>query len=306
MEPFKKLLIGLDTSALDETLIKYTSFIVDHTSAERVEFVNVVKNLNIPTDVIKEFPELVENALKERKTKLQESINKLFKPQKKVKLVINVKKGVGGDLLSIAQKSDIDLIIVGQKKTLDGTGVTTLRLARRASCNLLIVPENTEPAAHKFLVPIDFSKHSKLALEQTIDFAIKNDSKPEIICQNVYAVPAGYHYTGKSFKEFSEIMKKNAQSDFKKFISKVDQRGIKLSEVYSLDTNDNLASDIYELADKINPDFIIIGAKGRTAAAALFLGSLAEKMVNEKMNHPLLVVRFKGKNAGLFETLREI
>ena len=46
--------------------------------------------------------------------------------------------------------------------------------------------------------------------------------------------------------------------------------------------------------------------KGRTAAAALFLGSLAEKMVNDKMNHPLLVIRFKGRNAGLLETLREI
>ena len=62
------------------------------------------------------------------------------------------------------------------------------------------------------------------------------------------------------------------------------KRGIKISEVYSQDVNDNLASDIYDLADQIHPDFIIIGAKGRTAAAALFLGSLAEKMVNDIFN----------------------
>ena len=306
MEPFKKILVGLDTSELDETLIKYTSFIVDRTSAEHVEFVNVVKNLNIPTDVRKEFPELVETALRDRKTKLKDSIDRLFKPEKKVNVVINVKKGQGGDLVSIAEKGNIDLIIVGQKKTLSGTGVTTLRLARRASCNLLIVPENVTPSAKKLLVPIDFSKHSKLTMEQSIDFSVKNDSEPEIICQNVYSVPAGYHYTGKSFEVFAEIMKKNAEADFKKFMKKVDSRGVKISEVYSLETNDNLASDIYDLADKINPDFVIIGAKGRTAAAALFLGSLAEKMVNDNMNHPLLVIRFKGKNAGLFETLREI
>ncbi len=306
MEPFKHILVGLDTSSLDETLIKYASFLVDHTSAEKVEFVNVVKNLSIPSDVKKEFPKLVESALKERKTELSEAVDKFFSPEKKVKIVINVKKGVGGDLLKIAEKSDIDLIIVGQKKTLDGTGVTTLRLARRASCNLLIVPENLEPQAEKVLVPIDFSSYSKLALDQTIDFCVKNDGKPEIVCQNVYAVPAGYHYTGKSFEEFAEVMKKNAKADFAKFIKKIDKRGIKIHDVYSLDTNDNLASDIYDLADEINPDFIIIGAKGRTAAAALFLGSLAEKMVNEKMHHPLLVVRFKGRNAGVFETLREI
>jgi nucleotide-binding universal stress UspA family protein len=100
-------------------------------------------------------------------------------------------------------------------------------------------------------------------------------------------------------------MKKNAQQGFGKFMKKIDKRGIKISEEYSQDTNDNLASDIYDFADKIHPDFIIIGAKVRTATADLFLGSLAEKMVNDKMNHPLLVVRFKGKNAGLLETFRE-
>lgn len=305
MEPFKNILVGLDTSALDETLIKYASFIVDHTSAEKVEFVNIVRNLNLPSDVKKEFPELVENALKERKEKLKASIDTHFKPEKKVKLIISAKKGQAGDLLKIAEKSSTDLIIVGQKKTLDGNGITTMRLARRASCNLLIVPENVTPKADKMLVPIDFSSYSKLALDQTIDFSVRIGGYTEIICQNVYNVPAGYHYTGKTFEEFSEIMKKNAQQDFAKFMKKIDKRGIKISEVYSQDVNDNLASDIYDLADEIHPDFIIIGAKGRTAAAALFLGSLAEKMVNDKMNHPLLVVRYKGKNAGLLETFRE-
>ncbi|GAA0894066.1 hypothetical protein GCM10009122_37460 [Fulvivirga kasyanovii] len=306
MEPFKNLLVGLDTSKLDATLIEYASFLVDHSSAEKVQFVNIVRNLNIPGDVKKEFPNIVTSAIQDRKDKIKEVVKAHFKPKKKVKVTYLVKQGQAPMLLDIANKSQTDLIIIGQKKTLDGTGVTTMRLARRASCNLLIVPENVTPKVDKFLVPIDFSDYSKLALMQTIDFAVKTGGTGEIYCQNVYNVPAGYHYTGKSFKEFAEIMKKNAQESFKKFIKKIDPRGIKIHEVYSLDTNDNLASDIYDLADEIDTDFIIIGAKGRTAAAALFLGSLAEKMVNDKMNHPLLVVRFKGKNAGLFETLREI
>ena len=289
MEPFEHILVGLDNSPLDDQLIDYTSFIVDHTSAKRVEFVNIVRNLNVPIEVKKEFPELIDTALNERKESLKRKVEERFKPVKKIKKVINVRKGAPEDLLTIADKNDIDLIIVGQKKTLESSGVTTLRLARRANCNLLIIPENPEPLtpkAEKLLVPIDFSQYSKLALEQTIDFAVKNDSKPEVICQNVYVVPAGYHYTGKSYEEFAEIMKKNAQSNFEKFIKKVGTRGIKVEDRYSLDQNDNLASDIYDLADDIDADFVIIGAKGRTATAALFLGSLAEKMVNEKMYSP--------------------
>lgn len=306
MEPFKNLLVGLDNSALDATLVKYASFLVDRTSAEKVQFVNIVRNLNIPKEVKKEFPDIVANAMEERKNKIKETVKANFKPKKKVKITYLVKQGQVPMILDIANKAKTDLIIIGQKKTLDGTGILAMRLARRASCNLLIVPENVEPGVDRFLVPIDFSSYSKLALEQTIDFAVKTGGKAEIFCQNVYTVPAGYHYTGKTFDEFAEIMKKNAQEQFSKFIKKIDTRGIKITDIYSHDTNENLASDIYDLADELNVDFVIIGAKGRTATAALFLGSLAEKMVNDKMNHPLLVVRFKGKSAGLIETLQEL
>ncbi|UII25615.1 universal stress protein [Fulvivirga maritima] len=306
MEPFKNVLVGLDTSEMDATLVRFASFMADHTSAEKITFVNMVKRLNIPSSVRKEFPDLEENALKDRKEKMKAVVKEHFHAEKKVKIIFQVKKGQAPAILEIAHKSQTDLIIVGQKKSHETTGVTTLRLARRANCNLLIVPDNAVPNVDKLLVPIDFSNYAKLAVDQTIDFAIRTGVPSEIICQNVYAVPAGYHYTGKTFEEFGEIMKKNAQDNFQKFIKKIDKRGLTVRDEYALDTNDNLASDIYDLADSEKVGFVIIGAKGRTAAAALFLGSLAEQMVNEKMNQPLLVVRYKGKNAGIIESLREI
>ena len=309
MEPVKNIIVALDTSRLDVSLIKYTAFITNNSSAERIQFVNFVKNLNLPDEVKKEFPQLEENALKERKQEIVASVEKYFQPKKKVDVTYEIKKGPPSLLLKTAAKFDADLIIVGQKKSLPGTSVTTMRLARRASCNLLIIPETetpVEPKAERILVPVDFSSYSKLALEQTIDVAAKTGTVKEIICQNVYNVPTGYHYTGKSFEEFGEIMKKNAQEDFKKFMKNIDTQGYEIKEQYSLDVNDDLASDIYDYADKVQPDVILIGAKGRTATAALFLGSLAEKMVHDKMHYPLLVVRYKGKSAGIIETLKEL
>ncbi|MEM9389670.1 MAG: universal stress protein [Bacteroidota bacterium] len=309
MEPFKNILVGLDTSALDVSLVKYAAFLSDHSSAEKVKFVNLVRNLSIPSDVRKEFPHMEENAILERKQDIEKTVAENFKPEKDVDISFTVEKGQPPRMLELADKFDADVIIVGQKKTLPGQAGTTMRLARRAICNLLIVPEMQKeitPEAEKLMVPVDFSSYSKLALQQAIDFAMKTRTVKTIVCQNVYSVPAGYHYTGKSFEEFGEVMKKNAQENFKKFIKKIDTKGYKIEEYYSLDINDNLASDIYDLADEIHPDFIFIGAKGRTAAAALFLGSLAEKMVNDKMNHPLLITRYKGKSAGLIETFREL
>ncbi|MEM6524146.1 MAG: universal stress protein [Bacteroidota bacterium] len=309
MEPFKNILVGLDTSELDSSLVLYAAFLSDHSSVEKVMFVNLIRNLSIPSEVRKEFPLIEENAIAERLEQIKKTVEQYFKPEKNVDISFTVEKGQPPRMLELADKFDADVIIAGQKKTLPGQAGTTMRLARRAICNLLIVPETVkkvEPKAEKLMVPIDFSSYSKLALEQAIDFALKTPTVKSIVCQNVYSVPVGYHYTGKSFEEFGEIMHKHAQDKFKKFIQKIDTKGYKIEEKYSLDVNDNLASDIYDLADEVQPDFIFIGAKGRTAAAALFLGSLAEQMVNDKMNHPLLITRYKGQSAGLIETFREL
>ena len=60
-------MVGLDTSPMDELLVKYATFVASNSSAETVEFINIVRSLNIPENVKKEFPEIVENAMKERK-----------------------------------------------------------------------------------------------------------------------------------------------------------------------------------------------------------------------------------------------
>ncbi|UII30931.1 universal stress protein [Fulvivirga ulvae] len=116
MEPFKNLLVGLDTSKLDATLIEYASFLVDHSSAEKVQFVNIVRNLNVPSDVKKEFPNIVASAIQDRKDKIKEAVKANFKPKKKVKVTYLVKQGQAPMLLDIANKSQTDLIIIGQKK----------------------------------------------------------------------------------------------------------------------------------------------------------------------------------------------
>lgn len=307
MEPIKKIMVLLDMSAMNETLLKYASFISDSSYAQKIYFVNIIKNLNLPEEVKKEFPNLEKKALEERRSFIKNKINEFYKPEREIEIKYHIRLGPPlRTIMEFAQKESIDLIMLGRKKTIPGTGVLAQRLARRANCNLTIVPEGTETKIKKLLVPIDFSFHSQLALEQAIFVSNLNNKEVEVFCQNVFNVPVGYHYSGKTFKQFAEVMKKNAKESYKKFIEKIDTKGIKIIPEYSLDTNDNLASDILDMATKLEVDGILIGAKGRTAAAALFLGSLSEKLINSKLDVPLMIVRPKGKNVGLLETLREI
>ena len=53
-------------------------------------------------------------------------------------------------------------------------------------------------------------------------------------------------------------------------------------------------------------EVIIIGAKGKTGATALHIGSMAERLIQFNKSLPLLVTRPKGKNAGVLDYLIDV
>src|SRR5690606_23665648 len=100
-------------------------------------------------------------------------------------------------------------------------------------------PEACEPKLEKVLVPCDFSDLSTIAMEEAIAISLRREAQVKVICQNVYTVPVGYHYTGKSYEEFAKIMEKNARSDFKKWLGKIETKGVKIDAIYSLDSDED-------------------------------------------------------------------
>jgi nucleotide-binding universal stress UspA family protein len=302
----KKLIVCLDQSPLDQTLIEYASFLTKVNPIRKIYFVSVIKNLSIPKEVLDEFPDLMEKMINERLQSMEQEVQNHAKGLKNTKLSFLVKEGtLSKKILKLAEEKSVDLIMIGRKVQLPGTGVASSRLARRANCGLLIVPEGTHPQISNLLVPSDFSDYSKDALEESIMIS-KNLKNKEIFCQNVFSIPSGYHFTGKTFEEFKEIMQSYAEVNFKKFIRKIDAKGIKITPIYTLDDDDDPVQEIVSKAQEIKADLIVIGAKGKTAATALFIGSMAERLIQFNKSIPLLVTRPKGKNAGILDYILEI
>ncbi len=308
MYKFNKILVGLDHSETDVDLIKGASYMCELSHAKTVYFVNIIREITIPEKLKKEFPHLLDQAIEERKNKLQKQVDKHFENDE-VKIVVNVivdEGQVTKALLKHTSKEKIDLLILGRKNEKKGGGVLVNRLARRVSCSLLIIPKGKRLSLDKILIPTDFSEYSKFALEKAATLLRKSGSNGELLIQNVYQVPVGYHYTGKSFKEFSEIMKEHAKKDFSLFAKNIKLSDLKVEQIYSLDKDEDIISDIHKVGKKEKANLIVIGAKGRTATTALFIGSKAEKLIQVNAEIPLLVIRPKGKNAGIIDYLKEL
>lgn len=299
--PLKKIIVCLDHSDMDKGLIENACALSKAAGATEITFLNVIKDFNLPDSVLKEFPDLLDKALEERKDEIKGLISKHFKCDIPTKILV-LQGGETKEILKVANDQDSDLIILGRKKVSDS--VLSTRVARRSPCNLLLIPEGVELKLDKIFIPVDFSDYSSLSLERTLE--LTKDTKSKIYLQNVYQVPSSYRYSGKTYEEFAEIMKGHASNDLDILIKNVKTQSQELIPVCSLDKDGKIIDLALSEASKKKVDLMVMGAKGRTTTSALFIGSKSERMIRINENIPLMIIRKKGAVAGILESLKDL
>jgi nucleotide-binding universal stress UspA family protein len=302
MFPFKRVLVALDLTEMDKTLIAYTSFLTTIFDIDKLYFFHVARSLELPEELLEKYPDLMAPSDESIEEEIQEKINLHYKGRKETDIKIEVREGNAEDkLLRWSDIKEVDLMIMGRKKSLPGSGQLPGRLARIGHCSMLIIPENSAPKIERIMVSVDFSESSLEALLEAKLIAEKTNAR--ILLQNTYNVPWGYHSTGKSYEEFAEIMKKNTHQHATSFIK---QNGIEddnLEIVLTLDNDEQPADKINLEAIKQKCDFVVIASKGRTGLANILLGSVADKVLQMDSEMPLLIVKNKKTNMGFLEAL---
>ena len=115
MYKFNNILVALDHTDLDAELITASSMIAKLSNAKKVKFIHVVKDLNIPANVQKEFPNLITDALNDRKVHIQREIERHYSSDmKNVKLEITTGQATK-QIIKYSANENSDLIIVGRK-----------------------------------------------------------------------------------------------------------------------------------------------------------------------------------------------
>lgn len=297
---YKVILIALDLTEMDDTLIRYAAMIGKILSIERIYFVHIVKSLELPEDLLEKYPDLMAPLDESIQNDIKSKVASHFEDSP-IAIDYLIQEGSPIDtLLKLTKVKEVDLIVMGRKKSLKGSGIVTSHIARKSPCSLLLVPEDFKSEIQKIVIPVDFSAHSLLAAKQALQFAENSDVK--ISFSHVYNVPIGFYKTGKSFDEFAAIMRGHAQKDFQQFLDK-HQLPSEISCEFILTKDGKHAELIYTNAAEEKADLIMIGSKGRTHASSILMGSLAEKIVYRDHDIPVLIVKNKGENMGFLETL---
>ncbi len=304
MENFSKAIIGLDLTEMDDIILQYTKDCASILGLDKVYLTHIAKNLELSEDLAKKYPDLLAPVDEHIERELTDKANRFFEGTS-VEVSVHVDEGDPmSEILRLAKIKGIDLLIMGHKDKLPGSGNLSNKLAEKAPASVLFVTEQPNPKIQTIAISLDFSSHSSLALQQAM--AIGKRARSKIAGIHVYEVPSGYHKTGKNYHEFAEIMKINAEEDFESFLKKNKLPKNEFPCHYVLQNEENRAKLIFKEVSNQKADLIVIGSKGRTAAASILLGSTAEKLSRVDHSVPLLIVKKKNENLSFIEALLRI
>ncbi len=302
MFPYKRVLVALDLTEMDSVLMKYASYLTKIFEIDTIYFFHVAKSLELPEGMAEKYPDLIAPTDESLEKIIREKIELFFECESNTEIKIEVREGNAFDrILRWSDIKAIDLMLTGRKSSLKGSGILPGRLAKMAHCSMLFIPEKSTPGFSRIMVPVDFSKSALQALMQAKQLAEKANAK--LILQNTYTVPSGYHYTGKSYDEFAEIMKEHAKNNALKFLSKAELNATSVDIVLSLDDDTQPADKINMAAEDNACDVIVMSSKGRTELANMLLGSVADKILSMKTDIPVLIIKDKKENLGFLEAL---
>ncbi|WP_170110367.1 universal stress protein [Flavilitoribacter nigricans] len=295
MKNFQRILIALDHSVFDEKMIRYFNTFSHLIAPEKVHFIYVDHDLEIPPGMEIIYNDEAGNPLSKDellRTALERKVETGYTQRHGAEVTIDILEGDPlKEILHWVKVKEADLLIVGNKKMSEGSGVMAKKIARHADCAVLFVPETSQENIRKMLVPVDFSDHSKLAMQGAIDLAAELENV-EVTAFNTYDVPmTGNPSINLSYERVKEDIKAFKREALEKFILHFDTRGVTLSSDLAVNEKGNPAKQIYAQAVKGSYDLIVIGAKGHSTLERVFLGSVTEKLLGLDKEIPVLVLR---------------
>lgn len=166
---------------------------------------------------------------------------------------------------------------------------------------MLVVPNYVRPHLSRMLVPVDFSAHSKLALEQAIAIArASGGANPQVIALSVYSVGYGYRKMGVSLAEAGQQLESVTRAALTEFVADVDKAGVEFEALCTC--AERVEAGVLDMAAVHKVDVIVVGSRGLSWPASMLLGSTAERiLVTSPL--PVLIVKQKGETVNLLNAL---
>ncbi|WP_034890627.1 universal stress protein [Gillisia sp. Hel_I_29] len=285
MYNFKNILVALDLSDIDDTLINYASFLAETLKVDKVFFVHNIKKY--------EISELFHEQLKDINLdeiigdELNEKVEEKFSDSVDWEVLISEDPYTESLINYIVNKYRIDLAIIGNKNRNGGTGVVSSKLLRLLKCNILSIPKNFKPEISNIWAGTDFSQASKKVFHLTDN--LLEFTKATAKAVHVYNMPVQFSpYVPKENLDLK--IEKHLKERYLKFSKKLHlKHELELEIIPGRDSG--VAKKLSTGAKNSNVDLLIVGDKGGNTFSSLLIGSITDELFNQDLEIAMWIAK---------------
>lgn len=285
MKKYNSILVALDLSSIDRTLIRNAAFLANVMQAEKVFFVHNIKKYEISSLFSEDLKDVDLDQIVG--DELNEKVSDHFHGDTPWEVFISEDPYTESLIHYVVNKYGVSLTLVGNKNSSGGTGLLNSKLLRMLRCDILAIPRGTELSFESVWAGTDFSNASKKIFPLLEFFYLQKDSK--ITAAHVYEVPLHFSpYVSR--EEMHPKIEKHTEKRFSRFIEGVHFPG-PLHQKIIPGREAGLASLLVRAAEKEKADLLVIADKGRNTFSSLVIGSTAEEVFYHDISIPLWVVK---------------
>lgn len=284
--PFRRPMVALSLSDPDNELLAYAAAALGADPSVPVRFLHV---LAPPSGGVSGAARLglaqsaVEAAVEQHAPSLAE------------RAVVEIREAARIDgVLQSAAANSTDVILLGHRRKRSGRRSLARRLALMAPSSVWLVPQGSAASLTHMLVPTDFSEHSADALRLAIEMARVRG------LDRVTSVHVRFDSSISDYPEHTAEFEIAEEDHFQKFLQPVDRTGVQVDAVFEDSAQPTIA--ILRVAERTATDLIVMNTRGRSAAAAVLLGSVTSDVMAAS-HLPVLAVKHYGRQMSMRDVL---
>ncbi len=298
MKRYKKLLVPLSLQAGDSIAIKWAAKISHLAESQEVLFCHNLELPELPETALEKYPWLKAPLDSQVSDQMEKLVDAHWNGREEAHLdyLVTSKSSAVFSILEAVLDQETDLVVVSQQSF--GRDLP-IRLARKAPCSVMALPDQEEIALNHIMVPTDFSTYSEAALDVGLAFA-EAEGLAQLDSVHIFNLGNFSHRVTLPEKDLIQMEEDFVEGKHQKYLEQQNLRGL---DVRPFEIFHNLiGAGIFMHAREKEADLIVAGCRGRNTVTSLLLGSNAEELLRQA-RVPVIAAKQKGTGQGLLEAM---
>lgn len=286
-----KILLSLDLSRVDGSLVAYTLFFLSKMEGEKhltlfhnIRYDVLDESLGVEQSDIGDLRETIQNNIRKRHGRALQESGLTYD------ITVSDHRSTTEALIRTKDELETDLLVMGLKTPVQGAGIVPQNFLSmdREGTTLLMVPEQSPQQIKQIFSPIDLSPVTDDLLRVSEQLARRFDAGKS--CLYVYKLPMLYFpYIETEEEVLEKRLKKKADRKISTFLENRDWGDVEEWDI-QVKKGVNVSKVIVNHIHRNPVDLVIMGRIGRTNLLGSRLGGVTKRVLGSGLKKPILIV----------------